>query len=170
MTTPFMSEIRMFPFDFAPRGWAMCNGQILPINQNAALFSLLGTIYGGNGTTNFALPNMQSRVPMHAGQGPGLTSRSLGELGGTESHALTINEIPSHQHGLAATSAVPLGGPSNALLATPATTKPYRAGATQTFSATLTGGSGSGAPHSNLQPYLTLNFCIALEGIFPARN
>lgn len=171
MSTPFMSEIRMFSFDFAPRSWAMCNGQLLPIAQNQALFALLGTTYGGNGVTTFALPNLQSRVPMHAGQGPGLSNRSLGELGGAESHTLTINEIPAHQHALAATSAAPAGGPSNALLATPTTTKPYRASATQTMSlATMTGSGGGSQPHSNLQPYLTVNFAIALQGVFPSRN
>ena len=171
MTTPFMSEIRMFSFNFAPRSWALCNGQILPIAQNAALFSLLGTTYGGNGVTTFGLPNLQSRVPMHAGQGSGLGSRMLGELGGEESHTLIITEMPSHQHALAATAAAPSGGPTNALLATPTATKPYRAGASQTTPlGSMTAVNGGSQPHPNMQPYLTVNFAIALQGVFPSRN
>ena len=124
MTTPFLSEIRMFSFNFAPRGWAMCNGQILPIAQNTALFSLLGTTYGGDGQTTFALPNLQSRVPMHWGQGPGLSPRNLGESSGEENHTLIITEMPAHQHTLTASGNVPSGGPSFAVLGTPTTTKP----------------------------------------------
>ncbi|MGN6518457.1 MAG: phage tail protein [Dokdonella sp.] len=171
MTTPFMSEIRLFSFSFAPRGWALCSGQILPIQQNQALFSLLGTTYGGNGVTTFALPNLQSRVPMHAGQGSNLSSRTLGELGGAESHTLTVSEMPAHQHALAATSAPPSGGPSNALLATPTTAKPYRVSASQMTSlGTSTGVGGGSQPHPNMQPYLTVNFAIALQGVYPSRN
>jgi|SRR5689334_18950417 microcystin-dependent protein len=171
MTTPFLSEIRMFSFNFAPRGWAMCNGQILPIAQNTALFSLLGTTYGGNGQTTFALPNLQSRVPMHWGQGQGLSPRNLGEVGGEENHTLIVSEMPAHQHSLTANSGAPSGGPANAVLATPTTSKPYRAGPTQTT--TLANGTGLGGgsqPHMNLQPLLTVTFAIALVGIFPSRS
>jgi microcystin-dependent protein len=171
MTTPYLSEIRIFAFNFPPRGWATCSGQILPIQQNAALFSLLGTTYGGNGVTTFALPNLQSRVPMHFGQGPGLSNRTLGEASGEENHTLTINEMPAHVHTLqGTTTGATTGTPAASVaLATPSASKPYRSGATPT--AWLSSGiAGSGLPHANIQPYLTVNFAIALQGIFPSRN
>lgn len=171
MSTPFLAEIRIFSFSFAPRGWGQCNGQLLPINQNQALFSLLGTTYGGNGVTNFALPNFQSCVPMHPGVRNGGTSHTLGERSGTENHALTLPQIPTHSHGLNVSSAtasavVPTGnalGVSAAnLYAAPGSLAPMAADA-------LANAGGSQA-HSNMQPFLTLNFCIALTGIFPSRN
>lgn len=170
MSEPFINEIRMVAFNFPPRGWAFCNGQLLPINQNQALFSLLGTTYGGNGTTTFALPNLQGRVPLHFGTGPG-GNYDLGQAGGTEAHTLTVNETPAHSHTMSAV-ATPAAGqrslsgnmpgtPSfNLYAATPSTTM-----ATQSM--TNTGGN---QPHANLQPYTVISFCIALQGIFPSRN
>jgi microcystin-dependent protein len=168
MGTPYLAEIRIFSFSFAPRGWALCAGQILAINQNQALFALLGTTYGGNGTTNFALPNLQSRVPMHQGNG-----FIEGQTGGEEAHTLSVNEIPSHSHFVNASS-VP--GNSNS------PTGNFLAASTRfaLYSATLSNqttlqpatvrNAGGGQPHANIQPYLALNFCIALQGIFPSRN
>ena len=163
MAEPFLSEIRIFSFSFAPKGWALCNGQLLPINQNQALFSLLGTTYGGDGRVNFGLPNLQGRTPIHSGNG-----HTLGERGGEQAHTLSIGEIPTHVHGLAASSAATggnsdptgrfLGGGNNV----------YHASANLT---TLTPGSltntGGSQVHLNMQPFLVLNFSIALLGIFP---
>jgi microcystin-dependent protein len=171
MADPFVAEIRIFPFSFAPRGWAFCDGQILPLSQNTALFSLLGTTYGGNGQSNFALPNMQGNAPMHPGQGPGLSLHDLGEIGGSETVSLLESEIPSHAHFARGStddddSTVPgahsYGGltvayaPGNSALAAMAPESLAPAGGDQ--------------PHNNLQPYLTLNFCIALQGVFPPRG
>jgi microcystin-dependent protein len=163
MADPFLSEIRIFSFGFAPRAWAMCNGQVLPINQNQALFSLLGTTYGGNGQTNFALPNLQGRTPIHRGNG-----HSLGEPGGEQSHTLTQAEMPTHTHALNGTSTpADTNAPTGGYLAT--INNAY--GPAQNLVAmgptalTSTGGSQA---HLNMQPYLTLNFCIALQGIFPS--
>jgi microcystin-dependent protein len=173
MSSPFLNEIRMFGFNFAPRGWAQCNGQILPIAQNTALFSLLGTTYGGNGQTTFALPDLRSRVPMHFNQGPGLSNRDLGEVGGEEAHALTLNEMPNHRHTPNGSTAAPdAGAPASEVFATLTASKPYRAGAgslTALAPGTL-GMAGGNQPHSNIQPYLTVNFAIALQGIFPSRS
>ena len=173
-STPFLGEIFMAGFNFAPRGYAMCNGQILPIAQNTALFALLGTTYGGNGQTTFALPNLQSRVPMHFGQGPGLSSYDLGQSAGAETTTLTTNQLPPHGHNLNASTA---GGdqllPTNNILATDALggTAPYTNGAPNvTMSPSAIAGTGGGQPHDNIQPYLTLNFYIALEGLFLSRN
>jgi microcystin-dependent protein len=163
-----MSEIRIMSFGFAPKGWAQCNGQFLPINQNQALFSLLGTTYGGDGRTNFALPNLQGRAPTH--QGNGMT---LGQSGGEQNHTLSLAELPSHSHALqgsststsATASAIPttryLGGENNLYFA------PSNLTAMSPSSVSFVGG---GQPHPNMQPYLTLNFCIALQGIFPSQN
>ena len=175
MADPFVAEIRIFPFNFAPKGWAFCNGQILPISQNTALFSLLGTTYGGNGQSTFALPDMQGNVPMHPGQGPGLSLHDLGEMSGSETVTLLQTEIPSHSHALMATTqagnqATPV---ANSLAKTAGTFKPYLAPAGAPLvnlnfqSLPPAGGS---LPHNNMQPYLTLNFNIALQGVFPPRT
>ncbi|MQY09985.1 hypothetical protein SRB5_00890 [Streptomyces sp. RB5] len=165
---PFLGEIRMAGFNFAPVGWALCNGQLLSINQNTALFSLLGTTYGGNGTTDFALPDLRGRVPMHPGQGPGLSSHDLGEAGGTETVTLTTGELPPHTHALTGvnsrqdTNRVPGAAPANGgYYSTEAPTAAMHPGAVQP--------TGGGQPHPNVQPYLCVNFIIALSGIFPSR-
>ncbi len=176
MSDQFVAEIRIFPFNFAPTGWAFCDGQLLPISQNTALFSLLGTTYGGDGKSNFALPNLQGCAPMQQGQGPGLSQRFLGETAGEQTVTLLLSEMPIHTHTTQGASAVanqltPVGnawasgqkgfgsfysqsGPNSNVQMNPLGT-------------TLAGG---GQPHNNLMPYLTLNFCIALQGIFPQRS
>ena len=172
---PFVAEIRIFPFNFAPTGWAFCDGQILPLSQNTALFSLLGTTYGGNGMSNFALPDFQGRTPMHPGQGPGLSLHDLGETGGTETVSLLESEIPSHSHTLRGSSDVADNNlPTNEMLA-----KPLGRG-NNLFTATASplvqmsdnalAPAGGDQPHNNMQPYLTLSFCIALQGVFPPRG
>jgi microcystin-dependent protein len=172
MADPFVAEIRIFPFNFAPRGWAWCDGQLLPLSQNTALFSLLGTTYGGNGKSNFALPDLQGRAPMHPGQGPGLSLHDLGEANGTETVALLESEIPAHSHAVRvsvqdATTRVVAGQlpatgigmamftptPGNVIL-NPAAAAP----------------AGGDQPHNNMMPYLTFYFCIALQGVFPPRT
>lgn len=168
MSEPFLSEIRMMSFSFAPRGWALCNGQPLPINQNQALFALLGTIYGGNGQTTFALPNLQGRVPIHVGSG-----HHLGEAAGLEAVTLNIQQLPQHTHPVNASSAASggtplptnsfLGGANNAYLAP-------NAGPLIAMNPQTIGLSGGSQAHTNMQPYLTLNFCIALQGIFPSQS
>ena len=180
MSNPFVAEIRIFPFNFPPKGWAFCDGQLMPISQNTALFSLLGTTYGGDGKSNFALPNMQGNVPMHPGQGPGLTLHDLGETGGTQSVTLLQTEMPVHSHGIGVASSPFLSGqvstPSNTTVLAKAaapTTNAYTSGQTQTnqvMNGSMLTQAGGSLPHNNLQPYLTLNFCIALQGVFPARN
>jgi len=175
MADPFVAEIRIFPFNFAPKGWAFCNGQLLPLSQNTALFSLLGTTYGGDGKSTFALPNMQGNAPMHPGQGPGLSLHDLGELGGTENVTLLVSEMPSHSHLVndhAADSAdTPAPGP-NFVIAKSAGGTAYQS-TTNTnltnFNPLMLSVSGGGLPHNNMQPFLTLNFCIAMQGNFPAR-
>jgi microcystin-dependent protein len=165
MAEPFLSEIRIFSFQFAPKGWALCNGQLLPINQNQALFSLLGTTYGGNGQTNFALPDLRDRIPIHVGNG-----HTLGERGGEQAHTLTIAELPQHAHTVNASS---VNGNQNFasgnVLAAAGNlySGPSNLTALHPSSVANVGGS---QPHENLQPYLTLSFCIALQGIFPSRN
>ena len=173
MADPFVAEIRIFPFNFAPRGWAWCDGQLLPLSQNTALFSLLGPTYGGNGKSNFALPDLQGRAPMHPGQGPGLSLHDLGETGGSETVSLLESEIPSHSHGMNVSSqlgseniptsqlfamgdGVNLYGPANSNLVSMADQALAPAGGDQ--------------PHNNLQPYLTFYFNIALQGVFPPRT
>lgn len=167
MPTPFIGELKVFPFGFAPKGWATCNGQLMAINQNQALFSLLGTTYGGDGRTTFALPNLQGRVPASVGGG-----MSLGQSGGEERHTLTSPEMAGHNHALAGTPAnATTTVPTNNFLAT-ASQNPYAssaAGDVALGSSALTATGGGGA-HENRQPYLTLNICIALQGIFPSRN
>ncbi len=172
---PLLGTIIIFASNFAPVGWALCNGQILPINQNTAVFSLLGTTYGGDGVSNFALPDLRGRVPIHAGQGIGLSNYILGQTGGVESVILTQNQLPSHTHavnvyGAAGTETSPAG---NVLAATPltSTTKPYSSQApTTTMNSAMIASVGNGGPVSVLQPYLTVNYIIALLGIFPSRN
>jgi microcystin-dependent protein len=171
---PFVAEIRIFPFNFAPKGWAFCDGQILPLSQNTALFSLLGTTYGGDGKSNFALPNMQGNAPMHPGQGPGLSLHDLGETGGSDTVSLLESEIPSHSHNLMAAV-----NPATARLPSPAVGLARSSGASA-YESTVTGlksladatiaPAGGDQPHNNLQPYLTLNFCIALQGVYPPRT
>lgn len=174
MADPFVAEIRIFPFNFAPKGWAWCDGQLLPLSQNTALFSLLGTTYGGNGKSNFALPDLQGRAAMHPGQGPGLSLHDLGETGGSETVTLLESEMPAHSHTLGAQN-VALGG-----IAAPANNATYNRPASGNFFTTnltqLVGMSpeavapaGGDQPHNNLQPYLTFYFSIALQGVFPAR-
>jgi len=172
---PFVAEIRIFPFNFAPKGWAFCDGQILPLSQNTALFSLLGTTYGGDGKSNFALPNMQGNAPMHPGQGPGLSLHDLGETGGSDTVSLLESEIPSHSHALIASAADGIAGqPTNRLFAQGVgiqewVANPPTAPNTQ-FADTALAPAGGDQPHNNMQPYLTLNFCIALQGVYPPRT
>jgi microcystin-dependent protein len=174
MADPFVAEIRIFPFNFAPRGWAWCDGQLLPLSQNTALFSLLGTTYGGNGKSNFALPNLQGSAPMHPGQGRGLSLHDLGETGGTETVTLLDSEIPSHTHTLRASS-------EDADLKSPSATRSmarsaggflYQTTTTnlQSMSGSALAPAGGDQPHNNMMPYLTFYFNIALQGVFPPRT
>jgi microcystin-dependent protein len=172
---PFVAEIRIFPFNFAPKGWAFCDGQILPLSQNTALFSLLGTTYGGDGKSNFALPNMQGNAPMHPGQGPGLSLHDLGETGGSDTVTLLESEIPVHSHTLmASTSTASKPSPAgNSLARAAGGGTPYVAPAGAplvTFADVAIAPAGGDQPHNNMQPYLTLNFCIALQGVYPPRT
>lgn len=172
---PFVAEIRIFPFNFAPKGWAFCDGQILPLSQNTALFSLLGTTYGGDGKSNFALPDMQGNAPMHPGQGPGLSLHDLGETGGSETVSLLESEIPGHSHGVGAQT-TPLSAvavPTGATLSRPASGNLYFTPGSPTIvtmSDNILAPAGGDQPHNNMQPYLTLNFCIALQGVYPPRT
>lgn len=172
MADPFVAEIRIFGFNFAPRGWATCNGQLLPISQNTALFSLLGTTYGGNGQTNFALPNLQGSFVIGPGQGPGLSLRSLGEVGGEANHTLLATEMPAHSHGLMATSSATSGSPAGNALANVATgAAAYRTpGVTAAMATDALPAAGGSQPHNNRQPYLGMMFCIAMQGVFPPRT
>lgn len=170
MSDAFVAEIRIFPFNFAPRGWAFCNGQLLPISQNTALFSLVGTYYGGDGRTTFGLPNLQGRGAVGVGQGPGLSRYDVGQNGGVETVTLLKTEIPAHSHTLNATASATTGNPTGAALAPPAGGQlEYRMPGNIAPMAADSLVSVGGAPHNNLQPYLTLNFCIALQGIYPPR-
>jgi microcystin-dependent protein len=179
MASPFVAEIRIFPFNFAPKGWAFCNGQILPLSQNTALFSLLGTTYGGDGKSNFALPNLQGSVPLQQGQGAGLSLYDLGEQTGSDTVSLLGNEVPNHQHTLNATTVAATSGDPAGLIPAQGTWNDGQGGSgpVESYSiaaptAALSQGlapAGSGAAHNNLMPYLTLNYCIALQGVFPSR-
>jgi len=164
MAEPFLAEIRMMSFVFAPKGWALCNGQLLPINQNQALFSLLGTTFGGNGQTNFALPDLRGRVPIHVG-----AAHTLGERAGEQAHTLSISEIPTHLHVLNGTSATGTtqDATNNLLAVVPGRAYTDAVSLTSLSPATITNVGGSQA-HLNMQPFLTLSFCIALQGIFPS--
>lgn len=173
MADPFVAEIRIFPFTFAPKGWAFCDGQLMPISQNTALFALLGTTYGGDGKSTFALPDLQGNSAMHPGQGPGLSLRDLGEQGGSDTVTLIVSEMPVHTHTVNSLSAL-----STTTTPTTGTTlgrsvngNAYAdtAAGFQTFAPETLPPAGGSLPHNNLQPYLTLNFCIALQGVFPAR-
>jgi microcystin-dependent protein len=171
---PFVAEIRIFPFNFAPKGWAWCDGQLLPLSQNTALFSLLGTTYGGDGKSNFALPDLEGRTPMHPGQGPGLSLHDLGETGGSETVTLLESEIPAHSHTLRAVSQPgDLADPVSRSIARAATGNPFQtitnANVVQMAPETLAPAGGD-QPHNNLQPYLTFYFNIALQGVFPPRT
>ncbi|HEX8457836.1 MAG TPA: tail fiber protein [Pyrinomonadaceae bacterium] len=175
MADPFVAEIRIFPFNFAPKGWAWCNGQLLPLSQNTALFSLLGTTYGGDGKSTFALPDLEGSAPMHPGQGSGLSLHDLGETGGSETVTLLLSEIPLHPHALMAntttgTKSTPAG---NSLARTSGAT-PYLpttgSPATTLMAPQAVTVTGSSQPHNNMQPYLTFYFCIALQGVFPPRG
>ena len=172
MADPFVAEIRIFPFNFAPKGWAWCDGQLLPLSQNTALFSLLGTTYGGNGKSNFALPDLQGRAPMHPGQGPGLSLHDLGETGGSETVTLLESEIPAHPHTVNASQAEGTErAPGGQLLAMGKSISQYQApGQLTTLSPNAVAPAGGDQPHNNLQPYLTFYFNIALQGVFPPRG
>lgn len=166
MSEPFLSEIRLMSFVYAPSGWALTNGQLLPINQNQALFSLLGTTYGGDGQVNFALPDLRGRSPMHVGSG-----HTLGERGGEQAHTLSIAELPTHTHVASGTSAnATTGVPTNNLLARTTNFVYDAAGNLTSLSPNSVTNTGGSQAHLNMQPFLTLSFCIALQGIFPSQN
>ncbi len=175
MADPFVAEIRIFPFNFAPTGWAFCDGQILPLSQNTALFSLLGTTYGGNGQSTFALPNLQGSAPMHPGQGPGLSLHDLGESGGSDTVTLLASEMPAHGHSVQCKNTPPSAGsgtPGAAMcIAKSNGGTAYTAAANLGPMAGQTiGVAGGNLPHNNLMPYLTMNVCIALQGVFLPRS
>lgn len=172
MTQPFLGEIRIFAGNFPPRGNAFCSGQILAISQNTALFSLLGTNYGGNGTSTFALPNLQGRAPLSQGAGPGLSSYVMGDQTGSESVALTQSQLPAHTHPLQSRSSRADRPNANTAMLAQASDAAYAPAAlnTQLNPASLSPGGGGNQPHNNMQPYLAMSFIIALQGIFPARN
>jgi microcystin-dependent protein len=175
VANPFVAEIRIFPFNFPPKGWAICNGQLLPIGQNTALFSLVGTTYGGDGKSTFGLPNLQGSAPMQWGQGPGLSLRDLGETGGEDMLTLLQSEMPAHGQSLMAgklPSSLKVPDPARVLSRSTggnAYTAPNNDTFSQMYPLAL-GIYGANFPHNNLQPYLVMNFCIALQGVFPARG
>ncbi|KAB7744118.1 phage tail protein [Nostocoides sp. F2B08] len=172
MSDPFIGEIRPFAFTFAPRGWAECNGQLMPISQNTALFALIGTYYGGDGKSTFALPDLQGSAPMGQGQGPGLSTRFVGEVTGSETVTLLTTEIPAHGHSVTALGPANTNTPAGAAPATAPTVRQYQdeAVGSVALAPNALGMSGGGQPHSNLQPYATVRYCIALQGIFPPRS
>ncbi len=172
MSQPFIGEIKMFGGNYAPRQYAFCNGQLLSIQQNTALFSILGTTFGGNGTTNFGMPNLQGRAPMHWGNGSGLTPRSVGETGGFATVTLLPTQLPAHSHSVTVAKAIEATADrtnaSGNIIAQP-TDSSYATGASNATMSPTTS-AGGGQPHNNMQPYLAVNFIIALQGIFPSRN
>jgi microcystin-dependent protein len=165
MSDPYIGEIKVISFNFAPRGWAFCNGQLLPINQNQALFSILGTMYGGNGQTNFALPNFQAKMPIHQGQG-----YTVGQTGGEVAHTLTINEMPAHNHPAMGAATATGGSPNGTVWAPAEGALEFFPTPNTTMSPAAINNAGGSQPHNNEAPYLVLNFIIALVGIFPSRN
>jgi microcystin-dependent protein len=167
MAEPFLSEIRMMSFVFAPKGWALCNGQLLPINQNQALFSLLGTTYGGDGRVNFGLPDLRGRIPIHMGQG-----HTLGERGGEQAHTVSISELPTHTHVAKGSTTAGVNSPANSpVLATSNPQQVYGpASGLVAMNPAVIGNTGGSQAHLNMQPFLTISFCIALQGIFPSQN
>ena len=170
---PYVGQIKMFAGNFAPAGWALCNGQLLPISENEALFAILGTTYGGDGQTTFALPDLRGRVPMHTGTGAGLTPRVLGEMGGSETVTMTINQMPAHSHLVAGTTNDGnQSSPTGAIFAnTKILDKEYSDAASDTtMKPTMIGNTGGNQPINNVQPYLAVNFIISLYGIFPSPN
>jgi microcystin-dependent protein len=170
---PFLAEIRIFASNFPPKGWAFCDGQILPLSQNTSLFSLLGTTYGGDGKSTFALPNMRGNAPMHPGQGPGLSLYDLGETGGSETVTLLESEIPAHSHTLRAFNDVGedrIPGATESLARSTGGQLYAAPGALVSMALEALPPAGGGQPHNNMMPYLTLNFCIALQGVFPPRG
>lgn len=173
MSNPFVAEIRIFTGNFAPKGWALCDGQLMPISQNTALFSLLGTTYGGNGTSTFAIPNLQGCAPMHPGQGPGLSLRDLGETGGEQTVTLLQTEMPAHTHGVQAAGVPDSASPTNNAWASGQKgfgnvyTGMANTVQMNPFGTSVAGGS---LPHNNMPPFLGLTFIIALQGVFPARS
>lgn len=175
MSEPFIAEIRLFGFNFPPRGWATCDGQLLPISQNSALFALLGTNYGGNGTSNFGLPDLRGRVPMHPGQGPGLSQHGLGESGGAETVPLVAVEMPSHSHALMVSNEIGEDRKPDGELLARSTGGPLYGPVPSPpdslvpLSISMVGPTGASQPHNNLMPFQVVNFCIALQGIFPPR-
>jgi len=176
MSDPFVAEIRIFPFNFAPTGWAFCNGQLIAISQNTALFSLIGTMYGGNGTTNFNLPNLQGNAPLHFGQGPGLSLYAQGQTGGQTAVTLSQAQLPSHSHTVSANSGTGTKvNPQNNTWAAAGAGRAQKMYSATTasplaMSSLATTQAGGSQPHNNLMPYLTLNFCIALQGVYPSRG
>jgi microcystin-dependent protein len=173
MSDQFVAEIRIVPYNFAPSGWAFCDGQILPINQNTALFSLLGTTYGGNGLSTFALPNLQNSTVLQWGQGPGLSPRDIGEIGGEQAVTLVPSELPAHTHTIQGATGGGISAPSSSDLwgsAGRGRPGPYATASNVSMSPSGTATAGGGAPHNNMPPYLTLNFIIGLVGVFPQRS
>lgn len=173
MSAPFVAEIRIFACNFAPTGWALCDGQLMPISQNTALFSLLGTTYGGDGKSTFALPDLQGSSPMHPGQGQGLSDHFLGEMGGSEFVTLLQSEMPIHDHSMNGATQDPALAKAvspNASWALSQGGGIYQTTSNAQLAVQALSVAGGGLPHNNMQPYLTLNFCIALQGVFPARH
>lgn len=173
MANPYLGEIRIFAGNFAPKGWALCNGQLLAISSNTALFAIIGTYYGGNGTSTFALPNLQSRVAIHQGQGTGLSPYNVGQIGGTETITLNSQQMPRHNHNVNTFNGP--GGtihPANAILGSTSSDKPYFTGASDgsTLNPNAVSFAGNSQPHENIQPYQCVTFIIATQGIFPPRN
>ena len=172
MSEPFVGEIRMFAGNFAPRSWAFCDGQLLAVSQNDALFSLLGTIYGGDGRTTFGLPDLRGRIPIHAGSGPGLSPRNLGAEGGSEKNTLTVNQLPPHTHAIKASSAAGTqNNPGGEFLGASPNVRLFRSGTPNSaLNATSISNVGGNQSHSNLMPFLCIHFIIALFGIYPSRH